>query len=78
MPRHPFDPVSAAVGIVIVTFGVAVMAGEAVDVDTRDGDPPATAAVLVGVAILPWRRPWRATAEPHRQDTDRPDQPAAT
>ena len=81
MERHRFDPVSAALGIAAVTFGVVVMAGEAADVDTGGGWWIAVAAVLVGLAIIPWRRPSGRRDEPSEQsrrtDAPTPDQPAA-
>jgi hypothetical protein len=56
MRRHPFDPVSAALGILSLVAGLVVLFGEAADVDTRGGGWIAVGAVLVGLAIIPWRR----------------------
>lgn len=56
MRRHSFDPVSAALGIFAVVAGLFVMLGEAAEVDARGPWWIAGAAVLVGLAIIPWRR----------------------
>jgi len=65
MRRHPFDPVSAALGVLALAAGLLVLLGDAAAVDTRGGGWIAVAAVLVGLAIIPWRRP-------PRQDRDVP------
>ena len=57
--RHPFDPVAAALGILAIVAGLLVALGEAVDLDTDGPWWLAGAAVLVGLAIIPWRRPRR-------------------
>ncbi|MET0326946.1 MAG: hypothetical protein ABW219_17150 [Ilumatobacteraceae bacterium] len=56
MSRHPFDPVSAVLGVLALTAGLLVVVGDAVDVDTGGGRWIAVAAVLVGLMIIPWRR----------------------
>jgi hypothetical protein len=56
MRRHPFDPVSAALGIVAVTAGLLALFGDAADIGTRNGQWITVAAVLVGLVIIPWRR----------------------
>lgn len=55
MDRHPFDPVSAVLGILAVLAGLLVVLGEAADVDTTGAWWLTGAAILVGVAIIPWR-----------------------
>jgi hypothetical protein len=63
MQRHPVDPVSAALGLLVVAIGVLVAAGALDGFDDRGAWWLAIAAVIVGVAIVPWR--WRASqAEP--------------
>lgn len=56
MARHPFDPVSAVLGIITVVGGLLVALGEAADVDTTGSWWLIAAAVLVGLVIIPWRR----------------------
>ena len=53
---HRFDPLSAALGILAITAGLLVALGEALDLQTG-GPWWAVAAALVGLAIIPWRRP---------------------
>jgi K+ transporter len=55
MQRHPVDPVSAVLGLLAVALGVLVAAG-ALD-DTHGGWWLVIAAVVIGVALLPWT--WR-------------------
>jgi hypothetical protein len=76
MRRHPLDPVSAALGILTVTAGLLVMLGESADIDTSGGWWIAVAAVLVGIAIIPWRlRPSapRPDADGAADETERDD-----
>ena len=63
MPRHPFDVVSAALGILTVAAGLFVTLGEAGDLDARGSWWFAAAGVLVGLAIIPWRRRAGSTAD---------------
>ena len=56
MHRHPFDPVSAVLGILAVAVGLLVALGELVDLDAAGPWWLAVAAGLVGAAIIPWRR----------------------
>lgn len=52
---HPFDPVSGVLGAGAVAAGVAVAAGA--DLYARDlGWAVAAGAVLLGLALVPWRR----------------------
>ena len=62
MPRHPFDPVSAVLGILALAAGLLVAAGEVAHLDTRGPWWLAAATVLVGLAIIPWRRQGRSNA----------------
>jgi hypothetical protein len=61
MQRHPTDPVSAALGLLAVALGVLVAAGALDGFDDHGGWWLAIAAVIVGVAIVPWR--WRAAQD---------------
>ena len=56
MPRHPFDPVSAVLGVLAIVAGLLVAVGEAADFDTSGPWWVAAAAVLIGLALIPWRR----------------------
>ena len=55
MQRHPFDPVSAVLGVLAVALGVLVLSGELADFDTDGVWWVAVAALVIGVAIIPWR-----------------------
>jgi hypothetical protein len=55
MQRHGFDPVSAALGALVVTSGALVAAGAVGDTGGNGGWWFAAAAAVVGLAILPWR-----------------------
>ena len=55
MDRHPFDPISAALGVVTIVVGVLVMTDA---IDLVDGDGGwwfAVAALVVGLGLIPWR-----------------------
>jgi hypothetical protein len=59
MQRHPFDPVSAALGALVIVLGllVALDALDALgDANGSGGWWFTAAAAVVGLAILPWRR----------------------
>jgi hypothetical protein len=55
MQRHSFDPVSAAIGVLAVILGLLVLTGELSGFDSEGGWWIAVAAVIVGLAIIPWR-----------------------
>ena len=61
MQRHPVDPVSAALGLLAVALGVLVAAGALDGFDDHGGWWLVVAAVIVGVAIVPWR--WHTAAD---------------
>jgi hypothetical protein len=63
MQRHPFDPVSAALGALVVALGALVAAGRLGDADGSGGWWFAAAAAVVGLAILPWRGGGRPVGE---------------
>jgi hypothetical protein len=52
--RHPFDPVSAVLGVLAVALGVLVAIRSLGGFDTAGGWWLAAAAAAVGVAIIPW------------------------
>ena len=60
--RHPFDPVSAALGVLAVLAGLLVALGDAADLDASGPWWLAAAAVVIGLAVIPWRR--AAAADP--------------
>lgn len=55
MKRHPFDPVAAVLGMLVVALGVAVMSG-AVPTLGGFGTWLAIGVLAVGVAMVPWHR----------------------
>jgi hypothetical protein len=85
MQRHPVDPVSAALGLLAVAAGVLVAAGAFADIDDRGAWWLVVAAVVLGVAIVPWR--WRTApaeapvppdvAESAADEVSAPDEPSA-
>ena len=56
MHRHPFDPSSAALGLLTAGLGIAVATDTIDDVGGSWGTWFAAAALLVGLAMVPWRR----------------------
>ena len=56
MSRHVFDPVSAVLGVLAVVAGLLVAIGQAVDLDINTAWLITAAAILIGVAIIPWHR----------------------
>ena len=56
MHRHRFDPLSAVLGVLAVTIGLLVATGSLRDAGADLGWWLAAGSLLVGVAIVPWRR----------------------
>ena len=56
METHPFQPLAAVVGAVIVALGVLVATFSLGRVEDDAVVWVAIAAVLVGLALIPWRR----------------------
>jgi len=54
MQRHPIDPFSAALGVLAVVLGILVATRSLGGFDSSGGWWLAGAAVVVGVALLPW------------------------
>jgi hypothetical protein len=67
---HPFQPLAAVVGAVLVALGVLVATFSLGRVDDDALVWVAIAAVLAGVALIPWRR---RTATPALPDESSPD-----
>jgi hypothetical protein len=55
MTPHPFDPLSAVLGVLAVAAGVAVMVGGAATFEAGGGWWLAITALVVGVVLVPWR-----------------------
>jgi hypothetical protein len=66
MQRHSFDPVSAALGVLAVALGVLVVTGQLGSFDTDGAWWIALAALVIGLAIIPWRR--RSVDEPPMEE----------
>ena len=62
MQRHPIDPASAALGVLGVVLGILVATRSLGGFDSSGGWWLAGAAVVVGVALLPWSQ-WSARDE---------------
>ena len=56
MARHPFDFLSAALGVVAVGLGVLVSTASIDRVDTDLGWWFALAALVLGLGLIPWNR----------------------
>ena len=54
MSRHVFDPVSAVLGTFAVVASLLVAIGVAVDLDIDMAWLITVAAILIGLAIIPW------------------------
>lgn len=54
--RHRFDPISGALGVIAVVLGALVVSGQLAGVGGESGWWIAVAAVIIGLAIIPWRR----------------------
>ncbi len=62
MKRHPLDLISAALGLIVIVLAVAVMLRRAPDLVTGGAWWLALAALLIGLALIPWRRSIRPRA----------------
>lgn len=65
MKRHPVDLLSAALGLLTTAIAVVVISGEANGLTDAGPGWFAVAALVLGLALIPWRR-----AEP--DDGDQP------
>jgi type VI protein secretion system component VasK len=71
MRRHSFDPMSAVLGVIAVVAGLFVAVGEAVDLDVNWAWLITAAAILVGLAIIPWT--WSAATRSDEQSASSAD-----
>ncbi len=62
MNRHPFEPLSAALGIIVIAIGLAVMTGSIDTISSNGGAWLAVAALVLGLGLIP-RAPRRITPE---------------
>ena len=53
MNRHPFEPLSAALGIIAIAIGLAVMTGSIDDIASNGGAWLAVAALVLGLGLIP-------------------------
>ena len=69
MQRHPVDPLSGALGLLTVALGVLVASGHLRDFHRSGAWWLLLAAVVIGLAIVPWRGHHETPVE------DRADEP---
>ena len=53
MNRHPFEPLSAALGIIAIAIGLAVMTDSTDDIASNGGAWLAIAALVLGLGLIP-------------------------
>ena len=53
MNRHPFEPLSAALGIIAIAIGLAVMTGSTDDIASNGGAWLAVPALVLGLGLIP-------------------------
>jgi len=63
MQRHPFDPLSAVLGALVVVLGALVAVGSLGADGVTGGWWLVIVAAVVGLAILPWRGGGRPVGE---------------
>jgi hypothetical protein len=54
--RHPFDPLSVIVGLALIGLGILVATFGLGELDDEAVAWFAVIALLIGVALIPWRR----------------------
>lgn len=62
MNRHPFEPLSAALGIIAMAIGLAVITGSIDNISSNGGAWLAVAALVLGLGLIP-RAQRRTTPE---------------
>ena len=73
MRSHPFDPVSAALGLVAGAIGALVALGGTDSIDT--GWWIALGALVLGLGLVPWTR-GRDAVQGDAESTDDPSDPS--
>ena len=53
MNRHPFEPLSAALGIIAMAIGLAVITGSIDNISSNGGAWLAVAALVLGLGLIP-------------------------
>ena len=69
MRRHPIDPISCALGLIVTALGVLVAVGQVEPFEQATAWWIAVAATLVGLALIPWGRLVLRT-RPETEDAD--------
>ena len=78
MEHHPVDPVSGALGVIVITMGVLVRTDAIGALDRNGGWWFALVALIVGVGLIPWnRRDVPAAADEPSVDVEDASAPAA-
>ena len=72
MRSHPFDPVSAALGLIVVAIGAVVAFDGTDSIDT--GWWLALGALVLGLGLIPWTRSRRGRRR--RRSADDPSDPS--
>jgi hypothetical protein len=64
MPRHRFDPLSFALGLVAIGVAIAVVAGRVLDADRPTaGAWLAAGGLVLGLGLIPWSQTRRPTSD---------------
>jgi hypothetical protein len=53
MNRHPFEPLSAAFGIIAIAIGLTVMTGSVDNISSNGGAWLAVGALVLGLGLIP-------------------------
>ena len=80
MPRHRFDPLSFALGLLAIGVAIAVVGGRVLDADRpTTGAWLAAGGLVLGLGLIPWTRtrPPGPAGEPAAAAADEP-QPDVT
>ncbi|HEY3483862.1 MAG TPA: hypothetical protein VGK49_00705 [Ilumatobacteraceae bacterium] len=63
MNRHRFDLIAAALGVVAIAVGLLVATASVDNIDADAGWWFAVAALVLGIALVPWSRRGPASAD---------------
>ena len=62
MPRHRFDPLSFALGLLAIGVAIAVIGGRVLDADRpTTGAWLAVGGLILGLGLIPWNQTRRPT-----------------